>query len=189
MPFFGRESSRPCHSLLYLSWQCSEQGRLPHVTLEGKRAAASWLTQDLHTALKAHVGTVLSGSLVLVCQLLPMQHSRSKSEDCASEEQKLPMTCSAVTYKLQNVQIPPYTHIYTRCIDIYTDIHTHRVASPSKFLYPVSSAVSIFLHTALQHTGAIVCTGALQAVPSFPLLCCPQPTLFPPRYHLNLFPG
>lgn len=87
----------------YLVWQCSEQSSLPHVTLEGNRAAASWLVQDLHTALALRMDTVLSASLVMVCQLLPMAQPRSKSEGCAREEQKTSVPCRAAPYKIWNV--------------------------------------------------------------------------------------
>ena len=96
---------------------------MPHVTLEGNRPAASWLTQDLHMVLKLRMDTMLSGSLVLICQLLPMSHSRSKSEDCAREEQKTSMPCTAAPYKIQNDQIPPHTH--THIYTLYTPPHPH----------------------------------------------------------------
>lgn len=113
MPFFGRESNRPSPPFLYCVWQWNKQGSLPRVTLKGNRPATSWLTRDLHVLLKLHVLTMLSRSLLLVCQLLPMPHSKSKSEDCAREEQKMPMLHTAAPHKIPNVPIPPiHTHVY-----------------------------------------------------------------------------
>lgn len=184
-PFFGRESIRPSPPFLYCAWQWSKQGRLPCVTLEGNRTAAG-LTRGFHMHLKLHVVTMLSQSLLLVCQFLPMPHSKRKSEDCAREEQKMPMSCTAAPHKIPSVPIPPiHTHIYM----LFLYIYTHTVTSLNKFPYPVTSTILyILLHPALKYTGRSVYTGALQAVPSFPLLCCPQPILFFPSYHLHLFP-
>lgn len=156
MPFFGRESSRPCPPFSYLVWQCSEQGSLPHVTLEGNRAAASWLTQDLRTALKLHVDTMLSGSLVLVCQLLPMPRSRSKSEDC---ERGTADVYALQCCTLQNPECSnsPHTHTYLHAF--YTHTHAHarahtRADWPPQASFPIQylQQFSAFFSTQLCNT-------------------------------------
>lgn len=85
---------------------------------------SSWLTQDLHTALKLHVDTMLSGSLVLVCQLLLMPHSRNKSEDHARKVQNV-YALHCCTLQTQNVQIHCHTYIP---VCMYICMYTHSLS-------------------------------------------------------------
>lgn len=86
-----------------------------------EQSFSSWLTQDLHTALKLHVETTLSGSPVLVCQLLLMPHSRNKSEDRARKVQNVYalQSCTLETPECSN-SLP---HIYA-CMFVCMYTHT-----------------------------------------------------------------
>lgn len=88
-----------------------------------EQSFSSCLPQDLYTALKQHVDTTLSGSLGLVCQLLPMAHSRNKSEDCARKVQNV-YALQCCTLQPQKVQIHCHKYIPV-CMYLYPSIHTH----------------------------------------------------------------
>lgn len=84
---------------------------LPHVTLEGNGAAASC---RIYTQLSNRIQIYPAVWITCVCQ-----HSRSKSEGCAREEQKVSMPSSACTLQNSNAQFP-HTHAYTHFTYIYT---------------------------------------------------------------------
>lgn len=121
-PFFGRESIRPSPPFLYCAWQWSKQGRLPCVTLEGNRTAAG-LTRGLHMHLKLHVVTMLSQSLLLVCQFLPMPHSKRKSEDLCKRRAEDAYVLHCCTSQNPKCCYSPHTHTYIHAFFIY--IHTY----------------------------------------------------------------